>query len=230
MSFATLDVQVKTIVFDLDGVLVDSEALVLDVEAETLTAAGFPITADEIAERFTGVSYATMLRGLAEQFGRPVPEALNADVQAAALDRIAEALTPVTGMPELLAALEHPYCIASSSDFDRIWLSLRVTGLDRRFRPETVFSAEMVEHGKPAPDLFLCAAAGMKTTVHDCLVVEDSPPGVVAARSAGMSVVGLVAGGHARPSLSERLRTAGATQVCKAADELQTYIEDWAES
>lgn len=214
----------KLVVFDCDGVLVDSEALVLGIEAETLSAAGFPITADEIAERFTGLSYASMLRVLAEELGRPVPESLSEEVQRRALERMAEALEPVPGIDRVLERSTLPRCVASSSDVARIELSLRVAGLDGYFATEHIFSAEMVRNGKPAPDLFLLAAERMGVAPAECLVVEDSPPGCEAARAAGMAVVGFAAGGHVRPSLPARLVAAGAAEVCSTADELAAYL------
>lgn len=215
---------VGLVVFDCDGVLVDSEALVLDVEAATLSAAGFPITADEIAERFTGISYASMLRALSRDFGRAIPNDLSEEVQRNALERMAEALEPVAGIDRVLGSSTLPRCVASSSDVARIEMSLRVTGLASYFAPDHVFSAEMVRNGKPAPDLFLLAAERMGISPSECLVVEDSPPGVEAACAAGMAVVGFVAGGHVRPSLRPRLVAAGATEICSNAEELENYL------
>ena len=215
----------ELIVFDCDGVLVDSEALVIEVEAAMLTEAGFPVTVDELIERFVGLSYATMMAELAEDHGRPVPEELSRRIQQAALDEFPERLLPVAGMGELLAGLELPRCVASSSDVDRIELSLRVTGLDRHFEPKRIFSAQMVERGKPAPDLFELAASTCGVDPAECLVVEDSPAGVTAAVAAGMEVLGLVAGGHARDDLGDRLLAAGATEVYPTAAALATRLQ-----
>lgn len=214
----------ELVIFDCDGVLVDSEALVLDVESEMLTAAGYPLTADEIAERFTGLSYASMLGEIARDFGKPMPRGLSEEMQRAAMALFPEKLTPVPGIPDLLAALERPRCVASSSDLERIHLSLRVCGLERHFAGGSVFSAEMVRNGKPAPDLFLLAAETMRAAPGACVVIEDSPPGVEAARAAGMTAFGLLAGGHTRPGLEERLREAGAARVFETTAELQAHL------
>ena len=212
------------IVFDCDGVLVDSEAIVIAVEAEMLTAAGFAISPDEIADRFVGLTYTTMMAELGVEHGRPIPDELASRVQQAALDQFPDRLKPVPGMEELLIGLDRPRCVASSSDLDRINLSLSVTGLDVHFPQERIFSAQMVDRGKPAPDLFQLAAAKLGVKAEACLVIEDSPAGVVAAKAAEMAVVGLVAGGHARPSLASRLSNAGADQIFETVDALEGYL------
>ncbi len=212
------------IVFDCDGVLVDSEAIVIEIEAELLTAAGFAMTVDEIAETCVGLSYGDMMAMLERRFGRPVPEELNARIQADALAAFPDRLKPVEGIDDLLASSSGPRCIASSSDLDRIRLSLEVTGLDRHFDASLVFSAQMVSRGKPAPDLFLHAAEGLAVQPTNCVVVEDSPHGVTAALAAGMDVIGFTGGLHARPSLTTRLEAAGAKTIARSATELKDVL------
>ncbi|MGF1596010.1 MAG: HAD family hydrolase [Acidimicrobiales bacterium] len=214
----------RLIVFDCDGVLVDSEVLVIEVEAAMLTEAGYMITADEIAERFVGLSYATMMRELAADFGRPVPDDLNRRIQDAALARFPDLLRPVAGIEDVMSVVPQDRCVASSSDLDRIELSLTLCGLDHHFGPDRIFSAQMVANGKPAPDLFLLAAERMGAEPADCLVIEDSPAGVTAATAAGMVVLGLVAGGHARPALAHRLRQAGAQHVFATTGQLGDHL------
>ena len=206
------------IVFDCDGVLVDSEVIVIEIEAELLTDGGFPITADEIAERYVGLSYPDMMRGLEARFGRAVPASLGEALQDRAMQAFEGRLQPVDGIPELLSRHRGPRCVASSSNPQRIERSLALTGLDHHFDPAHLFSATMVAHGKPAPDLFLHAAEVLGTAPASCLVVEDSPSGVAAAIAAGMSVVGFVGGRHARPSLGRRLTEAGAPLVVDRAE------------
>jgi HAD superfamily hydrolase (TIGR01509 family) len=212
------------VVFDCDGVLVDSEILVADVEAALLSEAGYELAAEDILERFVGLSYPTMLASLGAETGRPVPEVLGRRVRQAALDRLARDLKPVPGIDELLDGLSGPRCVASSSDLDRITLSLAVSGLARHFTPEVVFSAQMVERPKPAPDLFQLAASAMGVDAGRCVVIEDSPYGVEGAVRAGMTAVGLVAGGHAGPGLADRLVSAGATVVFDTAADLGRYL------
>lgn len=208
----------RAVIFDCDGVLVDSEVIVIEVEAGLLTAAGFPITADEIAERYVGLSYPDMMDGLRRSFGRSVPPGLSASIQQAAIDAFPGRLEPVQGMRRFLEDLDRPRCVASSSALDRVRLSLRLTGLDRFFDPSHIFSAEMVSNGKPAPDLFLMAADRLGVKPENCVVIEDSPHGVTAALAAGMDVIGFVAGRHARPSLVDRLAAAGATTIVDSPD------------
>jgi HAD superfamily hydrolase (TIGR01509 family) len=215
------------VIFDCDGVLVDSEVLVIEIEAEILTKAGFALTADEIADRFVGLSYPDMMAALESDFGRPVPPELSPRIQKEALASFPDRLQPVEGIGDLLAASPHRRCVASSSDLSRIQLSLDVTGLARHFDPAHLFSAEMVDRGKPAPDLFLHAAERLGCDPTACLVVEDSPHGVSAARAADMAVVGFVGGGHARPSLTARLAAAGADTVVADPIDLAARLDSW---
>ncbi|MEL7158136.1 MAG: HAD family phosphatase [Actinomycetota bacterium] len=217
----------ELVIFDCDGVLVDSEVLVVAVEARLLTEAGFPITADEIVERFVGLSYGLMMEQLAADFGRAVPDGLRQQVEEAALAELATSVTPVPGMAELVGGLadaDRARCVASSSDLDRIQLSLEVAGLAPSFAPEHLFSVQMVDRPKPAPDVFLLAADALGVEPSRCVVVEDSPHGVEGARAAGMAAVGLTAGGHAGPGLSRRLLDAGAQHVFTSTAELGDYL------
>lgn len=217
----------ELIVFDCDGVLVDSEALVIEIESAMLTEAGFPLTVDEVAQTCVGLSYPDMMTMLGERFGRPVPHELSERIQREALAAFPERLTALPGMVDLLAGLaarDVPRCVASGSDVDRIELSLDVTDLAPYFEPSAIFSAEMVPRGKPFPDLFLHAADRLDRDPAACLVIEDSPHGVTAAVAAGMPVIGLVAGGHARPGLADRLLAAGAERVVETVEELAVHL------
>ena len=212
------------LIFDCDGVLVDSEAIAVRVEEEYLNGAGFALTADEIAERFVGLSYATMAAQLETQFGRPLPEGLMAAVQQETLSRFPAELRAVPGIESVLAESSLPRCVASSSNLDRIRLSLELTGLTEVFEHDLIFSAQMVENGKPAPDLFLFAANQMQADPESCVVIEDSPHGVTAGVAAGMTVIGLTAGGHASASLGQRLLDAGAIAIASTTNELAQLL------
>ncbi len=216
--------QPELIIFDCDGVLVDSEALVIDIEAQMLTAAGFPMTPDEVAETCIGLSYGSMMAMLEERFGQPVPDTLSEAIQAQALAQFPGRLQPVAGIADVLGRLDLPRCVASSSNLDRIELCLGITGLRQEFVEGSIFSAQMVERGKPAPDLFLHAAASMGVAASRCVVVEDSPAGVAAGVAAGMPVIGFLAGGHVRPSLGPRLTQAGASTLARTGDELAPLL------
>lgn len=202
----------------------DSEVIVVQIEARLLSAAGFELTPEEIVDRFVGLSYRDMMAQLTDQFGRAVPADLSARIQQESLAAFPAQLEPVGGMSDLLADLALPRCVASSSDLDRVRLSLDITGLAQFFDPADIFSAQMVKYGKPAPDLFLYAAQKLNVSPEYCLVVEDSPHGVTAAVSAGMNVVGFLGGLHASPSLAGRLRAAGAGLVVQDGNELARLV------
>lgn len=209
----------KLIIFDCDGVLVDSEPLAMGVLLETIAEVGVEIEAAEAYEAFLGKSLASVCEMLRSDH--------RVDIDAAALERMRERLYaairrelhPIPGIVEALSGLGRPICVASSSQLERIGLALEVTGLSRFF-DGNVFSASMVEHGKPAPDLFLYAARQMRVAPTDCIVVEDSPAGISAALDAGMNALGFTGGSHAQSeSHRQKLEALGPQQVF--ADMLQ---------
>jgi len=187
----------RLIIFDCDGVLVDSEPIAIRVLVEGLTALGHAIDEATAYERFLGRSLAAMQAILRDE-SRMV---LSPDDLERMRLRLFEAyrreLRPIPGILEALDNLGGPYCVASSSQPERLRFSLEVTGLLPLFAPH-LFSAAMVAQGKPAPDLFLYVARQMGARPADCLVIEDSAAGIEAARRAGMRVFGFTGGGHAR--------------------------------
>ncbi len=176
------------IIFDCDGVLVDSELLVGHVHAEALAAIGLPVGEPELRRRFTGMTDEAMYAELAAEWGREFPPAYHAGVKARIEEAYRTRLRAVPGVPALLATLAGPVCVASSANPAKLHLGLSVTGLLERFAPH-VFSAAEVPRGKPAPDLFLHAAARMGFDPATTVVVEDSPAGVQAGLAAGMRVL-----------------------------------------
>jgi HAD superfamily hydrolase (TIGR01509 family) len=207
------------LIFDCDGVLVDSEIIACEIDAACLTAAGFPISVEEVSEHYIGVRTAEMLADIERKHGRRLPAGfadLLLERTLAAFDR---ELKAVPGMPELLAQLAAPLCVASGSDPERIRHSLHLVGLLDYFEPN-VFSAAMVARGKPAPDLYLLVAERMGRAPEACLAVEDSVAGVSAARAAGMEVIGFVAGRHCGAGLGARLEAAGAAAVASSSPHL----------
>jgi len=200
------------IVFDCDGVLVDSELLAAGVLARELSAIGFPMTAEGCIERFSGVAMPEVLRRIEDDRGRPLPTDFAETVRARDADAFRAELQPLPGARGMLAALTLPRCVASSGRLAKMRLTLAITGLLEFFEPH-LFSAEMVARGKPAPDLFLHAAAEMHSPPADCLVIEDSLAGVRAGVAAGMRVFGFVGGSHCPPDHGRRLRDAGAERV-----------------
>ena len=205
------------LIFDCDGVLVDSEPLSCQVDADVLTALGLPYTADEIAREFVGKSMKDMIARIEADHGCTLPSDFAEQINRALFARFETDLKPIAGVREAILSLPCRRCVASSSEPERIALSLRVTGLADVF--DDIFSATQVARGKPAPDLFLFAADRMGTKPEECLVVEDSPAGVQAARAAGMRVIGFTGGGHCGPEHADRLRQAGApVTVSQMAD------------
>jgi HAD superfamily hydrolase (TIGR01509 family) len=201
------------VIFDCDGVLIDSEVLSCRCLAEVLADHGVAMSEAEVAERFLGRGYAAVPAYVRAHTGRSLPETFARDLHERQSARFVAALLPMPHIAGVLAALDRPYCLASSSDSERIRISLSVTGLDRFFG-ERIFTAAMVPHAKPAPDLFLLAAARMRAAPGRTLVVEDSINGVLAAKAAGMTVWGFTGGSHyAGRDVAPQLTAAGADRV-----------------
>jgi len=204
------------VIFDCDGVLVDSETISCRVEMDMLGAIGHPIAYDEFCRRAIGRSRKDTNAMLDSLWDRKLPGDWGERVRAATIAIFETELRPVSGIGEILAGLGPiKRCVASSSHPSRIARSLALTGLADYFGPY-VFSASEVKNGKPAPDLFLYAAERMGVEPQRCLVIEDSLPGIIAARAAGMTAIGLTAAGHCKPGHDDVLRTAGADAI--AAD------------
>lgn len=185
------------IIFDCDGVLVDSEPLAFRVLLEGLAAAGHVMEEQAAYDRFLGRSLANLQSVLRREFGVELSGGQLEAMRVNLFETYRRELTPMPGIVEVLDKLTIPCCVASSSLPDRIRLSLEVTGLLPRFDPH-LFSATMVAKGKPAPDLFLYAAGEMSVPPAACLVIEDSAAGIEAAKAAGMTVFAFAGGGHAR--------------------------------
>jgi HAD superfamily hydrolase (TIGR01509 family) len=202
-------VAVDLIIFDCDGVLVDSEVISCRAHAETLTRHGYPITSEQVLERFLGRSMRQATREVEAELGRSLPDDFHAQVYAEIFRLFAISLEATPHIGEVLDQLTVPACVASSGPPEKISASLNRVGLYDRFAPH-IFSAVQVPHGKPAPDLFLFAADQMQTRPARCLVIEDSVAGITAARAAGMTVLGFCGGSHCRDGHAATLRAAGA--------------------
>jgi HAD superfamily hydrolase (TIGR01509 family) len=188
----------ELVIFDCDGVLVDSERLAVRVEARYLTELGWRLTEAEVIERFMGHTDAYMDEAVEARLGDRLPEGWKDEFQRRYREAFAAELVPVDGIPEVLDQLTVPTCVASSGSHDKLRFTLGHTGLYERFEGR-IFSGYEVAYGKPAPDLFLHAAARMGADPARCAVIEDSRPGVDAARAAGMAAFGY-AGGLTPPS------------------------------
>jgi len=211
------------VIFDCDGVLVDSEILSNALLAEMMTELGHPMTTKEALEKFAGRSLTDVLALAEGVLGRKVPDDLGQAYGRRLLERLRRELKPVPGAKAAVAAVPCRRCVASSSSFERIRLSLDVTGLAPLFDGH-IFSATQVAHGKPAPDLHLLAARTMGAAPGRCVVVEDSPLGVTAAVAAGMTAVGFTGAGHATSALAQQLAAAGARCVLASMSELPGTI------
>lgn len=184
------------VIFDCDGVLVDSEPLSLSVLSQALTERGLPADLPYVTRHFLGRQLATV-REHAVAHQLDLPPNFEHDLNDLLIERFRSELIAIPHVTDLLAGLGLPRCVASSSDLARVRLSLEITGL-APFFGEHLFTAEMVARGKPEPDLFLFAAERMGAAPSACLVIEDSPHGVLAARAAGMEVWAFTGGSHHR--------------------------------
>ena len=219
-------------IFDLDGVLIDSEAIYLEVEMAFLSARGISVSREWYVDRFMALApdvWKQSLSALLEDHtGRPLGEedylALKEDSRA----QVLAGLRTVPGAEAMLDSLHLPACVASSTSLAFLPGKLERAGLAPRFGA-AVFSGDMVANGKPAPDLFLHAAQQMGG--HDpagCVVVEDSANGVRGAKAAGMFAVGFLGGSHVGAAHGETLKAAGADLIIGGHDALASWFASFA--
>jgi HAD superfamily hydrolase (TIGR01509 family) len=197
------------VIFDCDGVLIDTERIAVPIEVEILAALGWELTEEELVARFLGRSEADCNREIAEHLGRPVSSRLSFEIDERHRVAFERELAPVAGVLDVLDALDRNLvttCVASSGGHEKMRFTLGLTGLFERFEGR-IFSVEDVENGKPAPDLFLYAAASMGVDPGRCAVVEDSPFGLEGALAAGMAAYAYAGG----LTPIERLRIPGVT-------------------
>jgi HAD superfamily hydrolase (TIGR01509 family) len=213
----------SAIIFDCDGVLVNSEALVIDIERRFLADLGLVYEDAEFLTRFVGTSDADFVALLRADFsvrGRGTfPDDFLQQVRAVSFHRFTTDLRAVEGLETYLATLTGPKAVASSSTVRSLTRKLSLTGLADWFG-DHVYSAEHVARGKPAPDLFLHAAGKLGVSAAACVAIEDSVNGVLAGVAAGMEVWGFTGGGHADAGLHGRLAAAGATRVSGSFGEM----------
>ena len=212
------------LIFDCDGLLVDSEHLACAALAEVMTTLGHSMTADEAMRTFAGRSLKDVLARAERLLSRPIPKDLGEQAAVQLMARFRRELQAVAGVKEAIAALPYRRCVASSSDPSRLTLSLDVTGPSALFG-NNVFSAVEVANGKPAPDLFLLAARRLGEDPSSCIVIEDSVLGVEAAGAAGMAAIGFAGASHANQGLAERLAAAGAEPVIHSMANLPAAVE-----
>lgn len=206
----------QLVIFDCDGVLVDSEVISNRVLAERLTDEGLPTTVAEARRDYQGLLLADVLANAQAKLGRTLPDGWMTGYERDRAAAFRRELRPVAGASEVvqrIMAAGIAVCVASQGKLEKTRLSLELTGLDGLFAESARFSAESVSRGKPAPELFLYAAEAMQAEPANCVVLEDTPSGVTAAVSAGMRALGYVA-----DSDEPAMRDAGAEMMHSLAE------------
>ena len=200
------------IIFDCDGVLVDSEAISCRAHAEVLSRHGYPITREQVFDRFLGRSTRQASSEVEAELGRALPDDFHVQLRDEQFRSFEADLEAVPHIHAALDAIVQPICVASSGSQQRMRLTLGRTHLYNRFAPN-IFSSSQVLNGKPAPDLFLFAAEQMNVPPEHCLVIEDSVAGIAGAIAAGMPVLGFHGGSHCREGYGRKLHDAGAAMI-----------------
>jgi len=213
------------VIFDCNGVLVDSEPIAAAVFSEALGRIGVRLSAAGAMRRFHGRRPADVFAAVETATGKPLPPDFAAFVAAQTLHGLRTELRPIAHAAHALTWIRGPKAVASSSPTERVRASLEVTGLMRFFEPRC-FSASAVRKGKPAPDLFLLAAARSQTEPSACIVVEDSAPGIAAAVAAGMKPIGFVGGSPTPGKLAADLLATGARTIVADMRALKSAIAD----
>ncbi len=218
---------ISAVIFDCDGVLVDSEILAQEVERAVLSEIGLHYDAHDFTVRFMGRSdkafYAMLDADGRARLGRSIEHEIRGPMSTRYKEAIGTRLAEVPGALRAVAAVRHLKAVASSSAEINLENKLRRTQMWDHFAPH-VYSADHVEHAKPAPDLFLHAAQALGVAPAQCLVIEDSVNGVLAARAAGMRVWGFLGGGHMTPRMAAPLTEAGAERIVKDWAEAETLL------
>jgi len=226
--------QPDLVIFDFDGVLVDSEIIAARIEAELLTAAGYEITAEEISELYAGLTFKDILLRIEEVAAIPLQVSLIDEAEALVDKRLKAEVRMIEGAREAVASVTAPRCICSNSRTDRIGFMAEKTGLAPFFTGR-IFSALDTPSGKPkpAPDVFLFAAQRLKANPANTFVIEDSVHGIAGAKAAGMRVIGFTGGAHSYPGHADVLTEAGAETVIRRwADfpAVAAALSEWSEA
>ena len=206
------------VIFDCDGVLIDSETIAIPVLGTMLAELGAQLDDSEVHRRFGGLSMPQLMAVVAETLGAPPPDTFEADVVRRWEDALSADLVPISGVTAVLEGLRLPFCTASNAESAELVFNLDVVGLRHHF-DDRIFSATDVEHPKPAPDLYLLAARTHGFDPAVCAVVEDTPTGVAAGAAAGMHVFG-----YSTRHSEEVLRAAGARDIFRHMDELLPFL------
>ncbi|GAA0582923.1 HAD family hydrolase [Halomonas salifodinae] len=217
----------ETLIFDCDGVLVDSEAI---AEATLVALLGewLPdLDADTVLSQALGMTTANILRHLEELSAHRLPDDATERVDETIEARLAEELRAMPGVAAAIDAIDLPKAVVSNSRRQRVLASLATTGLDSRLGGAPIFTAEQVARPKPDPALYRLAAETLGVAPARCLVVEDSVSGATAAHAAGMTVIGFTGASHVQPGQAERLAAAGAWRVIDDMRDLTSLVAAW---
>ncbi len=216
---------VQCVIFDCDGVLVDSEILASQVSLRELEAFGIRMSPQTYARKYAGKKEEDTLALISEEYQITLPDSFLPKLRLEIDRALDHELQPIPGAKETINAIRLPVAVVSNSDLERVMISLRVAGLSELFG-KNLFAAEMVAKPKPAPDVYLYAASQLGVDPAACLVVEDSQSGVTAAHSAGMQVIGFLAASHIPEGHAEVVKKAGAIAIVNNMQELKQLLEE----
>ena len=201
------------IIYDCDGTLIDTETIYAEINLKAYHLLGLTHwTMDSYVDAMVGIPVAAGRKVLEADYGGPLPADFEAGIEREVHRRFTEELQSLPGVRNAVSLIDGPRCVASSTSLVPLKRNLATAGLIDLFDPH-VFSASQVSRGKPHPDVFLFSAESMGARPDNCLVIEDSVPGVLAARAAGMPVIGFTGVAHDRARISARLKEAGAMAV-----------------
>ncbi|BCH26135.1 haloacid dehalogenase [Mesorhizobium sp. L-8-10] len=226
--------QIDLVIFDCDGVLVDSEIIAARVEAELLTEAGYPISAEELAETYAGLTFKDILLRVEEKAQIPLQSSLIDKAEKVNDHRLANEVLAIEGVHEAVAALTTPRCICSNSSAHRLDAMLTRTRL-KPFFDGRIYSAKETpsRRTKPAPDVFLHAAQTLGANPEKTFVIEDSVHGIHGAKAAGMRVIGFTGASHSYPGHADALTDAGAETVIRRWTEFKgtlAALSEWSDA
>lgn len=214
---------IELLISDCDGVLVDSEILSERIVMDELSRHAPRTELEKLLEGTFGLTTRDIIQRVEERFGITLPEGIHKDIRTRAEQLIATQVEPIPGVKEALERIDLPLAVASNSQRHSVVSSVARAGLTERVAGH-IFSADMVEHPKPAPDVYLLAARTMGVSPENCLVIEDSATGVRAALAAGMRVIGFTGASHIPPKHGETLRRLGVTALISHMDQLPQQV------
>ena len=217
--------EIDLMIFDCDGVLVDSEVLAARIDAELISAAGYAISAEQVSERYAGLTFQQILFEIEKLSSVPMSASMMTRADAM-IDKALKTVKMIDGAPAAIAAFGAKTCICSNSTSARLEISLTATGLKGAFGKRIFSALEVAEkRGKPAPDVFEYAAKQFNADPSRTFVIEDSVHGIHGAKTAGMRVIGFTGASHSTPGHAERLSDAGAETVINRLRDLLPTVE-----